>query len=72
LRFDRFDALYYFDQKLNTSYVIAKVEKRMSVVLLYKKKVKKGDSSIHDVLGLFTQSLRNVKILEKLSPVQYR
>lgn len=61
------DPLHYFDLIMKTTYFIANVDPRISLVLIFEnKKVKKNDQLVTDFLLIITSYLRNFKIFERL------
>jgi len=61
------DPLHYFDMIMKTTYFIANVDPKISLVLIFEnKKVKKNDQLVTDFLLIITSYLRNFKIFERL------
>lgn len=61
------DPLHYFDLIMKTTYFIANVDPKISLVLIFEnKKVKKNDQLVTDFLLIITSYLRNFKIFERL------
>lgn len=62
------DPIYYFDEAVQSTYFLIKLEPRVYMILLFGDKRKNSDAAICDWIAAMAVNLRNCKIFEKLIP----
>jgi hypothetical protein len=62
------DPIYCFDEAVQTTYFLMKLEPRVYIALIFSDKRKQSDTAICDWMAAIAVNLRNCKIFEKLIP----